>query len=227
MDIKIVTAIILMVASVAYLIWIFIDVFAEHLFSTQLTRNIASVGFVAWVGITGFVASEGLIRDFSTTPPQFAFVMIPTFAMLFALIFTPRFRRRSKNIPLEKLIAYQWFRFPIEIMLYLLAAASVTPKEMTFEGWNFDIIIGVTAPLIAWLYLKKKINLAMSIFWNLLGLVLVSIVTITGMLSAPTQFQQFHTSPANTFIVSFPFIWLAAIAVPMAMLGHVCAFRRA
>lgn len=226
MDNQLLVSIILMVSITAYLIWVFLSVFVPYLFVTATSKNLASLVFVLWLCVSGIVASEGMIRDFSSTPPQFAFVIGPTFAMMFVLMFLPRFKSRSRNIPIEKLIGYQWYRFPLEVMLFLLASSHIAPIEMTFEGWNFDIVLGLTAPVVAWMVVNKKISTSLANMWNVLGIGTVTAVALTGIFSAPTQFQQIFTNPSNTFIVSFPFVWLATAAVPMALLGHAYAIRR-
>ncbi len=46
-------------------------------------------------------------------------------------------------------------RLPIEIILFKLYLNKMIPQLMTFEGRNFDIVIGITAPIVGYLYLKK------------------------------------------------------------------------
>ena len=48
-------------------------------------------------------------------------------------------------------------RLPIEIILLELYLNKMIPQLMTFEGRNFDVVLGITAPIVGYLYLKKRI----------------------------------------------------------------------
>ena len=44
-------------------------------------------------------------------------------------------------------VAMQSMRVPIELMLWGLFATGKFPVHLTFEGRNFDVLVGATAPL--------------------------------------------------------------------------------
>ena len=62
----------------------------------------------------------------------------------------------------------QTVRLPIEIILFKLYLNKMIPQLMTFEGRNFDIVIGITAPIVGYLYLKKRISKIKLIAWNVI-----------------------------------------------------------
>ena len=98
---------------------------------------------------------------------------------------------------------------------------------MTFEGRNFDIIIGVSAPLIAYFSYNKKVwPKIVPLLWNLAGILLVTNVLLTGLLSVPGPMRKFFNEPANTMIAYFPFIWIAALIVPFAYLLHILSIKQ-
>jgi len=97
----------------------------------------------------------------------------------------------------------------------------MVPELMTFEGRNFDILAGLTAPLITWLLYKKKISDKGFIFWNVLSLCLVSFILLNGLLSAELPFQQFAFDQPNKAVAYFPYILLPAIIVPIVIYTHV------
>ena len=57
-------------------------------------------------------------------------------------------------------------RLPIEIILLELYLNKMIPQLMTFEGRNFDVVLGITAPIVGYLYLKKRISKIKLIAWN-------------------------------------------------------------
>jgi hypothetical protein len=93
---------------------------------------------------------------------------------------------------------------------------------MTFEGRNFDILSGLTAPLVAWLALRgDKVNRLLLIVWNLLAFGLLLNIMANAILSLETPFQQFAFEQLNRGVLYFPFIWLPAIIVPIVFVSHV------
>jgi len=97
---------------------------------------------------------------------------------------------------------------------------------MTFEGRNFDILSGLTAPLIIWLAWKndvpdRKILLA----WNFICLALLINIVVNAVLSAPFPFQQFGFDQPNIAVLYFPFVWLPGFVVPAVLVSHLIAIR--
>ena len=130
------------------------------------------------------------------------------------------------RVPGDALISFQVFRIAMEIILWRLSRAGVIPASMTFEGRNYDIIVGLTAPFIAWLYARRLVSAGPVIFWNVFGIVVLSNVVFIGFLSAPTPFRQYFEGPPNEMIAHFPFVWLVAFVVPLAFLGHLLSIRQ-
>jgi len=121
-------------------------------------------------------------------------------------------RRRAvlDAVPRGALIALQTFRLPVELVLWRMCAAGVIPARMTFEGRNFDILVGLTAIPIA-LFAARRPRLALA--WHVASLgLLVNVVSIA-VASAP------H------IVGTFPFIWLPAFLVPVALLAHIGGIR--
>lgn len=180
-----------------------------------------------WIGLTSLASLSGFTSDFDSLPPRPAlFILIPAVALIFIL--------RSKHtasilqsIPPQYLINIQVFRVPVEILLWLLLLSGVTPIQMTFEGRNFDILVGLTAPLAAYLtFSKGRRNRKLAIAWNIFGLVLLANILIIAVLSMPTPLRMFMNEPANTEVGKFPVIFLPAILVPIAYYFHAFSLKQ-
>jgi len=92
---------------------------------------------------------------------------------------------------------------------------------MTFEGRNFDIIMGITAPVIGLLLINRKLNTKVLFVWNIVGLLLVSFILFNGLLSAEVPFQQFAFDQPNRAVAYFPFVLLPATVVPIVIWTHI------
>ena len=97
---------------------------------------------------------------------------------------------------------------------------------MTFEGYNFDILVGLTGPIIG-MIIQRKNSPTLLLIWNFAGLcLLINIVTIA-ILSAPVPFRVFMNEPANRIVTQFPIVWLPGILVPLAYTLHIFSIRQA
>ena len=118
-------------------------------------------------------------------------------------------------------------RIPVELVLLWLFQNGQVPELMTFEGRNFDILSGLTAPLIIYFgFIKKSLSNKMIIAWNTLCLVLLFNIVGTAVFSAPFPFQKFAFEQPNIGVFYFPFVWLPGVIVPLVLFAHLSAIRK-
>lgn len=128
---------------------------------------------------------------------------------------------------MKYLIWIHLVRIPVEICLLWLAQNKQVPFSMTFEGYNYDIIFGLTAPIVALLYFKfKRIPSSVFLAWNILGLISLLAIVIRAAGATPTKLQVWDFEQPNYAVLHFPFIWLPSVIVPIVMLAHLIAVRR-
>ncbi len=98
---------------------------------------------------------------------------------------------------------------------------------MTFEGRNFDILCGLTAPLVWYFgYVRKIWERGTLIVWNIICLLLLANIVTIAVLAAPSPFQQLARDQPNIAVLHFPFVWLPCCIVPAVVLAHVVALRQ-
>src|SRR4029450_5451521 len=79
--------------------------------------------------------------------------------------------RLLDEIPLGWLVYPQAFRVVMELILWQLFVAGALPAIMTFEGRNVDIVVGLTAPLIAWqCFARRAWARRAALWWNVAGI---------------------------------------------------------
>ena len=181
-----------------------------------------------WLTFTGLLAAYGALLDFNSLPPRVGLVILPSLVAAVVFGSGPPLRNWLPKISGRSLVALQSFRFFLELLLASLAGRHLLPEIMTFGGRNFDVLTGLTAPLVAWYCFRAGVvHTRVLIVWNFAGLVLVTNVFAHGMLSAPTRFQVFHTAPPNEIIGTFPYVWLVCFFVPLAYFLHFMSLRKA
>ncbi len=136
-------------------------------------------------------------------------------------------RQFTDTLSLTKITYLNIVRIPVEIVLFWLFMNNAIPELMTFEGRNFDIIAGITAPIIAYVSLTRgKINRRIILIWNFVCLGLLLNIVINAFLSAPSPIQKFAFEQPNIAILNFPFSWLPTCIVPIVLFGHLVSIRQ-
>ena len=167
------------------------------------------------------LAYNGFYLSNYTFPPPFLLVLLPSAIFIVAGLL-PRYRKKllkDRNRVLSTFL--HTVRIPVEIVLLYLFFYKMIPELMTFEGRNFDILAGITAPIMGILILQKRAGNTMLIVWNVTGLCLVSFILINGILSAELPFQQFGFEQPNIAVTYFPFVLLPAVIVPIVLYTHI------
>jgi len=184
-------------------------------------------GSLTWIALCSGLALSGILNDFSSLPPRPFFVILPPLVLSLLITFHPTTARLLKQIKPQYLIAFQSFRIPVEIFIWLYYLAGVVPIQMSFEGRNWDVVTGITAVLLAiWVDRQPGLPRRAIILWNLLGLgLLVNIVGVS-VLSMPTPMRYFMNEPANTLVAQFPFVLLPTVLVVLAYSFHFLSLRQ-
>lgn len=163
----------------------------------------------------------------STTPPRFPLLVVPSLALIAVVFFTPSGKNLLRQFNLRTLTYLHSIRIAVEMVLFGLAGARLVPVGMTFEGQNFDILAGLSAPLMAWLVYDRRLLPERSLcWWNLGALALLLNIVVRGILSAPSPFQRLAFDQPNVAVLYFPFVWLPPIVVGSVLFAHLVALAR-
>jgi len=174
-----------------------------------------------WLIIQEALAYNGFFQNFDVVPPRtFALGPLPFFIL--TIVYSIFFRRFLANMPLTVLTWIHIIRIPVEFVLLGLFQNSLVPIEMTFEGRNFDILSGITAPIVYFLAFRNgKVNRPLLLIWNLVALALLANIVTIAVLSFPSPFQMVGLDQPNIGVTYFPFIWLPSVVVPIVFFCHV------
>jgi hypothetical protein len=184
-------------------------------------RPRVALGLAIWLGMLAVLAGQGYFLNFDGAPPRLFFAgVLPLAAGLFMLP-SHGTRHFLAVTPPERLIYLQSFRILMEIILWALAVQGRAPKLMTFEGRNFDILIGLTAIPVGWMVVERRAwPASVAAIWNVAGIVILANVVIHAQLALPTSYRAFVAEPPPTFLATFPYIWLVGFLVPFALWLH-------
>lgn len=189
-------------------------------------RLIALAVLVGWLSYAGMLGYMGVLGDSSLRPPGTLFLMAPLFLFVFlVLVRSSSGAQIAAAFPLQLLIGAQLFRVPVELFLHRLWLEGLAPKMLTYEGANFDIVIGLSAPLVAFIANHARIGRPFALFWSIAGLISLANVATRALLTAPGPLNLIHAEVPNLAIGTFPFSYIPGFLAPLALILHVLALR--
>ena len=180
---------------------------------------------LTWLLLTALAAASGLLGRFEAIPPPFAGLVLAVTAVGIAVPCSPLGTRLVRGLPLWVLVGSQVFRFPLELLMHRAYVEGVMPVQMSYSGWNYDILTGISAGLLGWRLARGRVPHRVVAAWNVLGFVLLVNIVTVAILSTPA-FRWFGNDRLNTFVAYPPFVWLPAVLVTAALLGHVLVWRK-
>lgn len=182
---------------------------------------------LAWLGVHAILGIEKFYTVLNTLPPRFVLLIAPPLLAILVLFITKPGKRFINSFDLKILTQLHIVRVFVELIFLWLLLYRFIPKIMTFEGSNFDILAGVTAPLIVYFGLiKRRLSRTLMLVWNIIAMALLLNIVIIAVLSAPFPFQKFAFDQPNTAILYFPFVWLPCFIVPAVLFSHLVFIRR-
>lgn len=189
----------------------------------KLTTSYLVFGLI-WLAYLLVITKTGVLANFSLPPRIPLLIVIPT--VIAGIIATGRksFRSVLEKAPLHLPVFLTSFRILVELLIYGAYRDGVFPQRVTFEGLNYDILVGISACVVGVLLLKQKLSIRALLLWNVLAL-LVLALTVYSFVSSYYFNDAFPVTDKIKF-VQFPYVLLAAILLPIAVFLHVVSLRQ-
>jgi len=181
-----------------------------------------TVVLLAWFGYTYTLATSGVFQNLDLPPRFVVFLIIPAFTFIGITVYRLRNSGVLTAIPPSWLIYYQSFRIVIESLFVATVGIGVLHPEVTFKGYNFDIIFALTAPFVAYLvFSRNALPQKAALYWNYLGLaVIASIIFLFLTTTYLPSLYGSSTSMINTEFLDFPYPLVPAFLMPSAVFVH-------
>jgi len=180
-----------------------------------------------WVIIQTILSLSGFYTITLSRPPRAAFLVLPPMIFIIALFNIKSGKQFMDKMDIRTLTIFHTLRIIVELVLFWLYTHKAVPGLMTFEGRNFDILSGLTAPVIYYFsFVKKTIGRRALITWNIICLGLLLNIIIIGLLSAPGNMQRLAFDQPNIAIQHFPFVLLPSLLVPLVLFSHLVTIRQ-
>ena len=208
--------------TLAFLLFIGFKSINETSSHPKKDKSILIASLVSWQLFIGITASLDLVKSLEF-PPRFAILYIaPSF------IFTALFLSKNKNkkwikaIPEHWIVYFQSFRILVETLFVFSVTKGILHYHVTIEGYNYDMIYGVTALIIAFLvYTKSILPKKVVLYWNYLGLAVLNSVIFLFMSTTYAPFLYGSETPLLPIeALTYPYVLIAGFLMPTAMFLH-------
>ncbi|WP_413586102.1 hypothetical protein [Bdellovibrio sp. HCB274] len=193
-----------------------VGVVSERLeFSVNREVLKVTVLVILWLGLGAALAyTQQLAQHPYPTALAYFFVVV---LISFWVALSSFGNRLALGLSLSALVLFQGFRFPMELIVFQWAEQGTMPYTMTWTGYNFDILAGALALVIA-----PVANSSKSLVWlfNIVGIVLAINAVYVGVMSSPLPFA-WDIEPRLVLLYHMPYYLVMPVCVGAGIAGHV------
>jgi hypothetical protein len=186
-----------------------------------------AAGLIVWLGAMATLAQSGVLSNWASLPPKWPLLPLIALGTFVLLGQTFTFRRLLAEIPSWQPVALQTFRVGVELAFWRLSLQGIAPVQVTFEGRNFDGLVGLTAPVLAAGIALGWFGPRLTIAWNLFGLAMLANAIATVATSTPGPLHLNWPGEPFTTIATWPVIWIPGLLAPVGIFLHFVSIRQA
>lgn len=189
--------------------------------SRRNTAIVFSLAAILWYFAASWLAQRNAVVVPADGIPviQYA-IFAPILAGLIALLATRSGKALVTAAPQSWLVAVQTYR-AFGGMFLLLWAKGQMPGEFAIPAGTGDVIVGLTAPFVAWLNTKGSASApSVTRLWNVFGIADLLVAVTTGFLTSPSALQMLAFDRPNTLIAAYPIAMVPVFLVPLAIILH-------
>lgn len=179
--------------------------------------------FILWFLYLSVLSYTESLKSFEFPPRLPLLLLLPT--ILITTYFYSSFRNSEmlNAIPKKWPIYLQSFRIFVELLILQTFLAGVLPESASFEGYNFDILMGISAPFIGYfIYGNLEKYRTVAKLWNVLGIFMVLFVFV--IVATSTYLPHLWGSDVSLVDLKFvemPYLMLAGFLAPLAIFMHI------
>ncbi|NMM50880.1 hypothetical protein [Marinigracilibium pacificum] len=190
----------------------------------KLTRNYLLIITIWMIYILG-LSFSGVLKSFDLPPRVPLLIIIPSIILSVWLTGQSIFKRNLSVFSQTFPVFIQAFRVGVEMLIFGAILYGFFPAGVSFDGTNYDIIVGISALFTGFLMVKNFIGKKGVLAWNIISLV---ILTGTGLTFVATYYltDNFPEEVNRANLTEFPFVLLPGILLPFAIFYHVVSIRQ-
>lgn len=180
---------------------------------------------VCWVLIQASAAYTGFYLMSEHKTLQFILSIILPTSLILALLLNKKGRWFVNFLNQEYLTYIFALKIPLQYIMHWLFKTETMPMFTTMSIQNIDLLIGLSAPLVAYYGIKKgKIPLKGIIIWNIFSLSILINIIISALIF--DNQDNGIINQGDVMIFQFPFIWIPSFIVPIFIFAHISLLKQ-
>ncbi len=186
-------------------------------------KRVLILVMLLWQVYLIIMGTSGFLASFSLPPRMPLLIIVPLFISMGVFLNKNKNKQWIQSIPPIWLTAFQSFRIVVETLFVLSLPTGVLHENVTIEGYNYDMVVGISAPIIALMvYYSKKLPNKLLTAWNIFGLTVLACTVFVFMSTAFfPQIYGFETTPLSTDFGMYPYVLVPGLLMPAAVFMHV------
>lgn len=196
----------------------------KHASNQQHLRKNATIILFVWTTYVIVMTFTGFLDNTSMPPKAPLFIILPSFVIVFITTSRKSFKSFIENTPKHIPVLIQSFRVLVELLIYGAFIEGFFPQRVTFEGLNYDILVGIAALPVGLLILKGIAGRKLTLAYNVAGLLVLSLTGYAFISSF--YFSDFVNASGEIALVQVPFILLPGVLLPFAIFYHVVSIKQ-
>ncbi|MDP3725442.1 MAG: hypothetical protein Q8R20_03180 [Nanoarchaeota archaeon] len=206
-------------------IWVIFHAAVRRLRKPLVYSFSAATVLFLWFFAVTFLSKTRFFAINPLVAPNIMLGFLVLFMFLQKAYASKRIRTITDVIPQHWLIGIQTYRV-VGVNFLFLYQAGVLPAAFAFPSGYGDILVGVTAPFIAYFCFKKKpFARRVAIAWNILGILDLVMALGIGTLGFPRPLQMLPLTPSTEPLSLHPLALIPLFAVPLALMLHLFSLR--
>ena len=199
---------------------------SRNIRTTSLTILFSIVG---WLILTGTLSIMHIFTLAKFNPSPLVICVIVSFIGVWYVYKSRKLNQIIQKLPKGSLVNIQFLRIFTELLLWFMFTdiGRWIPKQLTIEGYNFDIVIALAAPFIAYRCFKARSwPKSYAVAWNVLGILMILNMYVLIILTSDSSLRMFIDGPSSRFVQDFPFVWMPTFTMPLFILFHLLSIKQ-
>ena len=184
--------------------------------------TISAVILLGWLAIALGLSGAGFYHVAQSGIPTIQYGLFPPILIGAFLIFRSELAGRILDaVPQPSIVGVQLYR-ALGVVFLTLYAASQLPALFAWPAGVGDIMVGLSAPLVAYAYARAPRQFAGRVkAWNVLGILDLTVAVTLGFLTSPSAITPIAVHPSSELVTMLPMVMIPVYMVPLSILLHI------
>ena len=186
-----------------------------------------TVFIAVWLIYLSVLSYTEVLTDYSLPPKMPLLVVLPLLILIIISLFKKATTDFVTTTSVSWLIYIQSFRIIVELIIWGAHKQGIVPLITTFEGYNYDVLVGLTAVPLAYYAKRDKIAPLVLVVWNFASLLILANTVRLFISSAYFPGELGHPEPlVGAEFTKLPYLLIAGFFMPLAVYIHALSIKQ-